>query len=172
MANDEVTRLRRELDAVNRRVARLEASLGNGISTHRPPSPYGTEPVPTMYDLQDWVVNWFERTLERRASNTRRWCPVWYAHPEIVSRLWVLYHSHTEVLRHYDAVAYSSWFVEHLDKHLDVMLSADGPFASCSPQRHSPHHGLEVRRAPEGIWGHRPAPRAGRYPTTPAEVNR
>jgi len=25
-------------------------------------------------------------TLERRASNTRRWCPQWYKHPEVVTR--------------------------------------------------------------------------------------
>jgi hypothetical protein len=111
-----------------------------------------------MHDLEDWVVSFMGETLERRASNTRRWCVQWYKHSEVITRFWALYHAYQEVEKGDDAVGYSSWFVDHLDRHLEAIFSTDGPFAACSPERHTPHRGLIVRRndRAEQDWGPRP----------------
>jgi hypothetical protein len=165
-ADDDVASLRREIDELRSRLARLESRLDDRLDRIEDDvrqRPVGSGrvvrrsagPPADMYDLQDWVEHWFSRILERRVSNTRRWCPQWYNHPEVVTRLWVLYHSYHETMLYEDATGQSQWFIEHLDKHLDFLLSSDGPFAGCSPQRHSPARGLEVRRAPEGVWGPR-----------------
>jgi hypothetical protein len=180
--DDEATRIRREIDELRARLEYLEARVDTRVDRleddhrgridrleddHRgrierlealptagDRQRRTTKPV-DMHDLEDWVVTWLSDTLERRVSNTRRWCPQWYDHPEVLHRMWLLFQSYRETMLYDDAKDQSQWFLEHLDKHLDAMLSADGPFAGCSPQRHSPARGLEVRRAPEGTWGPR-----------------
>jgi hypothetical protein len=97
-----------------------------------------------MDELAAWVQLWFVDVLERRASNTLRWCQQWDRHPEVVTRMRVLYASWLQVTTHGDALAYSSWMLDHLDRHLAAMQSTFGPFAACSPDRHTPHKGLSV----------------------------
>jgi hypothetical protein len=111
-----------------------------------------------MHDLEDWVVNFMQNTLERRASNTKRWCTQWYKHPEVISRFWVLYHAYLEVEDRGNAIQQSTWFVDHLDRHLEAITSPDGPFAACSIERHTPHRGLIVSRNvnAEADWKPRP----------------
>jgi hypothetical protein len=157
MASDELTELREEVRALNARVGSLQNLLLELFEDDAPEPRYPRAPAATMHDVEDWVVNIMQDTLERRASNTRRWCPQWYKHPEVVTRFRILYATYREVEK-LDALTYSTWFIDHLERHLEVIFSTDGPFAGCSPERHSPHRGLTITRNKhaERDWGKRP----------------
>jgi hypothetical protein len=159
MASDEVAILREEVRALNARVGALQNLLLELFEDEDEPRPprYSKTPEATWHDVEDWVVNMMQDTLERRATNSRRWCPQWYKHPEVLTRFRILYASYREVEK-LDAFTYSTWFLEHLDRHLDAIFSPDGPFAACSPERHSPHRGLTISRNKhaERDWGKRP----------------
>jgi hypothetical protein len=105
---------------------------------------------PTLAELEGWVKDWVVNLLERRATQRRRWCPYWFDHPEVVTRMRLLMLSHRQVVERGSALDQSSWFLDHLDRHLDALQCEDGPFASCSPERHSPHRGLRVASIPGG----------------------
>lgn len=113
------------------------------VTDLHPPVPTAAEP--TIDELAAWVQLIFVDVLERRSSNRRRWCQQWHQHPEAVTRMRVLYAAWLQVTRHGDALAYSSWMLEHLIPHLDALQSTDGPFAACSVDRHTPHSGLSVQ---------------------------
>lgn len=102
------------------------------------------EAAVTDADLVAWVNLWLGRIVERRISNRNRWCPHWSTHPEVVARLRVLCASWLQVTRHGDALALSAWMLDHLDRHLDRLMDADGPFAGCSPDRHNTPRNLAV----------------------------
>jgi hypothetical protein len=106
--------------------------------------PAPTTAEPSLDELAAWVKLMFVDVLERRASNTLRWCQQWHQHPEVVTRMRVLYASWVQVTVHGDALAYSSWVLDHLDRHLAAMQVTSGPFAACSEDRHTPHKGLSV----------------------------
>jgi hypothetical protein len=188
MSPDDPTQLRRDLDearrelrGVNRELGEIKGYLAAVVRLASEDEPakngrYPKAPQPTWYDLEDWVVSWMQGTIERRASNSRRWCPQWYEHSEVVTRFWALYNSWREMTNKDDALTYSTWFVDHLDRHLDAIFSTDGPFAACSPDRHTPHAGLTVGRDPKATekYGPRPAPIHAIPPrtATPMEVKR
>jgi hypothetical protein len=158
MADNEVTILRREVEQLRLQLATLQDKVdrlaeGEAVSNGRYPKAAQT----TWYDVEDWVVNVMQDTLERRATNSRRWCPEWYKHPEVLTRFRLLYQTYREV-EGLDAISYSMWFIDHLDRHLDAICSPDGPFAACSPERHAPHRGLTIARNAnaEQDWGPRP----------------
>ena len=97
---------------------------------------------PTAAELVAFGHQWFSDVLERRASNNRRWCARWWEHPEVMTRVRVLCLSHRWVGTHGTPLDMSTWMLDHLDRHVDALQSSNGPFASCSPDRHSPHGGL------------------------------
>ena len=171
VATNEVAQLRRELDAVRRDLAYVWGRVQPLVEDEPEPEPngkYPKAPQTTWHDVEDWVVNIMQDTLERRATNTRRWCPQWYKHPEVLTRFRILYEAYREV-QSLDAVSYSLWFTEHLDRHLDVIFSEDGPFAACSPDRHSPHRGLTISRNKNAVedWGPRPVIVTNPTPASP-----
>jgi hypothetical protein len=108
-----------------------------------------TVPEPMMADLESWVTEWLTGILERRAHNTRRWCAYWWDHPEAVTRMWLLFHGHRQVVDHGSALDQAAWMLDHLDRAPRSPVSTDGPFASCAPDRHWPHRGLSVAPMPE-----------------------
>jgi hypothetical protein len=158
MATDEVAQLHEEVRALTARVRSLQNLLLAAFDVDDEDRYPRAAATTNWHDVEDWVVNIMQDTLERRASNTRRWCPEWYEHPEVLTRFRILHDSYREVEK-LDAYTYSNWFVDHLDRHLDAIFSPDGPFAACSPERHSPHRGLKIKRNKnaETDWGPRPA---------------
>ena len=172
MATEEIVQLRRELEQVRRELAFVHGQLRVLLDDEPAVNGrYPKAPKTTMYDLEAWVIGFMHETLERRATNTRRWCPEWYKHPEVVTRFRILYDAYREIEGNMDAISYSMWFLDHLDRHLDAVFSEDGPFASCSPDRHSPHRGLKISPNPNADkdWGERPAPPTA--PTPPSPTN-
>jgi hypothetical protein len=144
---DEVASLRAGSDvtALTLRVAAVEEQVQTSASTAA-----GNPVPPPMVKwkhttLEAWVENYFVGLVERRLSNTRRWCSHWAQHPEAVGRLTTLWRSWEQSQAAGDPLALSAWYLDHLDRHLAVLLSADGPFAGCSPQRHNARPPLDTR---------------------------
>jgi len=63
------------------------------------------------------------------------WCPEWWRHAEAIARLDALWRA-WEHLRLDAATGASVWFRDHADHHMPVLLSTDGPFKGCKPDRH------------------------------------
>ena len=112
--------------------------------------------------LEPFVVDYLLPMYRRAVSGTdSTWCAEWWRHPEAVVRLEALWRS-WEYLRLDPALGISSWLRDHADHHLRVLLSADGPFKGCSPERHArrPLAPLPSAPVPEGLL-ERPAGPAG-----------
>jgi len=102
--------------------------------------------------LEDWVTEFFAPTFCRSISPSVRWCAKWWDHAEVISRLEALWRS-WEVLRLKRWEGGVLWYRD-LDSHLPVLLAPDGPFAQCTPDRHTPIKPLPVLPAPEGWFGY------------------
>lgn len=85
--------------------------------------------------VHQWVADWALPTLGRTTlAGGQRWCHQWDAHPEAVLRLTLAWKT-WERARH-DPTAYTSWLLDTWDRMWAALTAADGPFASCTPQRH------------------------------------
>ena len=102
--------------------------------------------------LESWVTNFFAPTFCRSISPSVRWCAQWWDHAEVLSRLEALWRG-WEVLRLRRWEGGVLWYRD-LDSHLAVLLAPDGPFAQCTPDRHTPIRPLPVTPAPEGWFGY------------------
>ncbi len=109
-------------------------------------------PFEPMYpSLEQWVVDHFAPMYARPINPTTRWCAEWWDHAEAISRLEALRRS-WEVARLDELRGMAEWYRDFLDSQLAVLLSPSGPFASCTPDRHSPTKPLPTNPAPEGYW--------------------
>jgi len=82
-----------------------------------------------------WVAVTVDTAPEPGTTLQENWCAQWNEHAEAVSRLEALWRS-WEVLRREPGLGMASWFVNHLDPNLSVLLSRGGTFSQCSPDRH------------------------------------
>ena len=92
-------------------------------------------PEPVYLDLADWVTDHFLPIFRRTLGGEYRWCAQWWRHDEAVSRLTALWHS-WEVLRLQPGTGISTWYRDHLDHQLPILLGARGPFYQCSEAAH------------------------------------
>jgi hypothetical protein len=177
--NDIIGQIAAALHTTGRQVDDLGVLL-HGVERPQPVAPpaNGSEtaktvsgnppPVPAdqrkFADVTSWVEGWLMPNIERRVSNTKRWCALWYEHREVVHRFNVLWRSWEQVVANKDPLLLSDWYTDHLDKHLTAIFSSDGPFAACAPDRHSPRRRLDGR-SPSPVTldlvGHRPDPPLG-----------
>lgn len=78
----------------------------------------------------------YRRTLNVQGGHT--WCPEWWRHGEAISRLEALWRA-WEDLRRDGKSGMSSWWREHADHHMPILLSTEGPFKGCSVEKgHNP----------------------------------
>lgn len=101
-----------------------------------------TEPIEQGEEAPElFYANVAEFVSQKLAPTYRRhinpgggvtWCPQWWKHAEAISRLEALWRA-WEFLRLEGATGMSVWWRDHADHHMNVLLSADGPFKSCSP---------------------------------------
>jgi hypothetical protein len=104
--------------------------------------------APVFPDAVTWVENWFLPTFRRKAGGTdSRWCAQWWAHAEALTRFEALWRS-WEVLRLDPGTGLATWLRDYLDPQLAHLMSADGTFAQCAPDRHEPLPQLSSRRLP------------------------
>ena len=113
------------------------------------PEPAGEESVlsavdngpPVLELLRPWVVDnisaWCERKVASNGAGSTRWCARWDLHPEAITRLWALRAQQLTAAAE-GASALSAYLRDHFDHHMGVLLRADGPFHSCTIEKHAP----------------------------------
>ncbi|KHL03216.1 DUF4913 domain-containing protein [Sinomonas humi] len=91
---------------------------------------------PTLFypDVAAFVAGHLAAVYRRRIDpgGGTTWCPKWWKHAEAISRLEALWRA-WEHLRLEGTTGMSVWWRDHADHHMNVLLSADGPFKGCSP---------------------------------------
>jgi hypothetical protein len=139
---DEPDYLAEELTA---RLNRLELRLDDidQLETDYSSNPSQGAAKEMAYDnLDSWVEQFFAVTFTRSLGGEWRWCPRWREHPEAVFRLDALWRSY-ETLRREGGMGTAVWLRDHLDQY-GALLSARGPFALCTVNRHEVMNPLPV----------------------------
>ena len=104
--------------------------------------------------VQDWVEDFLAPTIVRRSSQDFLWCPRWWAHPEVVSRLtglWITW----EQARTGNPADINTWWLQQLDPHLAAITAHGGPLDGCTQHNghQGPKPGLVVELPPPGTFG-------------------
>jgi len=144
MSEEAVHRLAARLDDVEALLTRLSGELEDvavGLETvgSATAGTRGSEepvPEPQFTAVHEWVELVFTPTFVRTVGGDIRWCSRWSDHPEAVLRMEAMWRS-WEVLRLDGGLGLSTWLLHHLDPGLAALASRSGPFARCSPDRHS-----------------------------------
>ncbi|MET9692190.1 DUF4913 domain-containing protein [Streptomyces sp. NPDC006514] len=99
---------------------------------------YGDGPEFYFSDVFAFVTDYLAVTIRRPLDGaSATWCPLWWEHPEAGARLSALWLA-WEHLRHDPALGMTTWWIQHADPHLRVLMDPrQGPFASCSPKGHT-----------------------------------
>lgn len=132
-----------ELSEFEQALADHTDDLADLIEEHTLPDPDEAE---RLYDtVADWVGDWLSITIDRRISRASgsgvRWCPAWWAHPEGLQRIWLLWQA-WETARAEGAMA--DWWT-HFEAVWRDLTGEDGPFRDCRPagagdaERHEAH---------------------------------
>jgi hypothetical protein len=138
-------------ERVEARVVELDHVLAGGPVASPATSPAGDAAATLFYpSLEAWVVGHFARVYARRHGGPMRWCRQWWQHAEAITRLEALWRS-WETLR-LEPLGMDAWLRERLDHHLPHLMSAAGPFASCTPDKHTDPVDLATAPAPADWW--------------------
>ena len=97
--------------------------------------------------LEAWVVQWFSPVMARRMGTQVCWCREWWQHAEAGSRLQALWWAWEEARLAPGGDTALGWWLK-LDQALVVLMGPTGPFAGCTPDRHSPPKPLPVSMPP------------------------
>lgn len=126
-------------------------ALGDGGPVLRTKGPGGDVPEPVYTQLEDWLIDYFLPMFRRTLGGEYRWCAQWWQHGEAISRLTSLWHA-WEVLRLRPGTGIATWYRDHLDHQLPIIMGARGPFYQCSETAHREPHEAGVVPAPERWW--------------------
>ncbi len=125
-----------ELTAAVEKLVADAASAGPGL-TAEPITP-APQPKPAHPSLGSFVGDYLLPMFTRPTLGGRwLWCPHWWEHSEAVSRLTALWHA-WEALRGQGGTALGSWYRDHLDHHLPILMGPDGPFRDCANGHYAP----------------------------------
>jgi len=127
------------------------SALGGGSQDQGPAGPAADPPEPVYTAVEEWVTEYFLPMFRRTLGGEFRWCARWWQHGEAISRLTSLWHA-WEVLRLQPGTGIATWYREHLDHHLPILMGARGPFYQCSENAHREPHEAGVAPAPAGWW--------------------
>lgn len=126
------------------------AAVGVDVTTgaEEPEPPKAVAPYYASGDefLREYLLVIYRRST---GGHDRVWCPQWWRHAEAVSRIEALWRS-WEHLRLDGTTGLSIWMRDHLDHHMPILLSADGPFKRCA-DGHKEIDRLSVDDAPNGL---------------------
>lgn len=130
-----------------------------------PPAPEADEeqqPELRFADTDDFVRNYIAPCYAREVSKEGieddiRWCPEWDEHAEAVCRFEALFRAFEEA-RQGEGSEMSSFWRDHVDHHMSMLLSPQGCFRYCSVDKG--HHGYRRQLTPlplepvvvEGAW--------------------
>lgn len=87
-------------------------------------------------DVVSFVEELLAKTYRRQLRDVGHivWCPEWWRHPEAVMRLDAMWMAWETQRGHADGM--STWFRDHADPHMAVLMSPEGPFKACRQQTH------------------------------------
>jgi hypothetical protein len=108
-------------------------------------------PEPAYSAVEDWVIDYFLPMFRRTLGGEYRWCGQWWEHGEAISRLTSLWHA-WEVLRLQPGTGIASWYRDHLDHQLPILMGARGPFYQCSETAHREPREAGSMPAPDHWW--------------------
>jgi hypothetical protein len=138
-----------DLDALRAQVRRLTAlvdDMRDRFDDQTSPAIASTL-QPVFADVNGWVTGRLIPLLERQPGGQLRWCASWWAHPEARSRFEACWRA-WETLRMEPTTGMSVWYRDHLDPMLTAVMSANGPFAACTLDRHMPPAPLPIAEEP------------------------
>jgi hypothetical protein len=98
--------------------------------------------------VREVVLPMYQRKVGVRGS--RRWSAQWWRNAEAVSRLEAMWRA-WENLRQDGATGMSTWWRDHADYHMNILLSADGPFGR-SEDENKPGAPLPYDPPPPGLF--------------------
>ncbi|WML60961.1 DUF4913 domain-containing protein [Rhodococcus sp. AH-ZY2] len=117
-------------------------------SSTQPQPPVAPEPStesqqekkePKYPNVMEFVHGFFLPVIRRRISDNDgglSWDARWWAYPEVVARLTALHQAWEEARASDSMSAMSSWWIQHLEPHLRVILDGDtGPMANAKADR-------------------------------------
>jgi hypothetical protein len=110
----------------------------------------GEELQPLYWNVEEWVEAVFTTTWPRPTRG--RWCSRWWEHAEAIVSLTALWQSWEAARIDEDPRAMADWLTRYLYPIMHELRDDAGPFASCSPDRHSDARVLPVVPAPPGYW--------------------
>ena len=110
------------------------------------------EVEPLCPDVETWVEHVYAPVYIRKISQTQRWCPQWWAHAEAIVRLTALWRTWEAARVADDEAALAEWLRSYFDALNPPLLAPDGPFASCTADRHSDQRPMPLEPAPPGWW--------------------
>jgi hypothetical protein len=111
----------------------------------------GDTPEPVYLAVEDWVTDYYVPMFRRTLGGEFRWCAQWWQHGEAISRLSALWHA-WEALRLQPGTGIATWYRDHLDHQLPILMGARGPFYQCSETAHREPHQAAVMPAPAEWW--------------------
>jgi hypothetical protein len=105
-------------------------------------------------NVAEWVEQFLSTMIVRWPSQDFLWCPQWWSHGEVVSRLtglWITW----EKARLGDAADINTWWLQQLDPHLAVITALGGPLTGCNQNdgHGGERAGLLVIPVPPGSFG-------------------
>ena len=134
-----------------------DAALGDagaanpGDGTRKAGSTVTQPPDPVYTLVEDWVIDYFLPMFRRTLGGEFRWCGQWWRHGEAISRLTCLWHA-WEVLRLQPGTGMATWYRDHLDHQLPILMGARGPFYQCSETTHREPRETAVVPSPGEWW--------------------
>lgn len=132
--------LEKAREKISQRQALADSAGGGGndplaTATATKPAAPAADQIPLRYSCtHDWVYGWLTAMTRKPLM---RWCDQWDQHDEAVVRLTALWQSWETARANPDPQVMSRWILEHLDKHMAVLTSVDGPFTECGRQGHT-----------------------------------
>ncbi len=127
-------------------------SVATALADSLAPPPAPPTPQPPQYTLTEWVEHIYANTFIRRLGQTQRWCASWWAHAEAIVRLEALWRTWEAAAASDNGAATAEWLRIYLDPLNGPLLGPDGPFSSCTPERHSESEPMWVTAPPAGYW--------------------
>lgn len=100
--------------------------------------------------VRDKLVHIYARKVGPQNDANNRWAADWWNYPEAVSRLEALWRA-WEHLRLDPATGTSTWWRDHADHHMPILLSTEGLFAK-SKDRNEYGDPLPYTAPPEGLF--------------------
>ena len=118
-----------EFDAGFSDVEDQQANVGNDRAEPEPELVYSS--------AVEFFVELFAQSYVREVNEGAAfaWCPEWYKHPEALIRMEAIWRA-WEHLRLEPALGISTWWLNHADPHMRVLMDKEGPFKKCAYDGH------------------------------------